>query len=248
MIGETRKNSQGTLMKIIAERNTKDIDVEFLDEYHYVKEHVMYTNFLKGHIKNPFDKTIFGIGYLGLSDGMWDTNKPKAEYNTWKNMVERCCVENTKGKFSQKYDKVSCCKEWLCYQTFAEWYKKHIYDVGSERLHLDKDIKYKGNTIYSPYHCIFVPQSINEQFKESSGRKKTVDADLPYTIRRTKTNTNRYEVSFRGKYLGTYDTVEECINIYLERKRNYILELVNKYENMPSNVKEIIINAVQDIR
>jgi hypothetical protein len=158
-------------------------------------------------------------------------------------MIERCCVGNIYGKFSDKYDDVTCCREWLCYKTFADWYKENTYDIGNERLHLDKDIKYKGNTIYSPYHCIFVPQIINEQFKEFSGKQKTIDTDLPYTIRRTKTNANRYEVSYRGKYLKTCDTVEECIDIYLAAKRNYIIELVDRYENMPSNVKEIVLNA-----
>ena len=233
-------------MKIIAIRNKNDIDIEFLDEHHYVKEHVTYSNFKSSAVKNPFDKTIFGIGYLGLADGMWNVNRPKAEYNTWKNMIERCCVGNPYGKFSQKYEGVSCCEEWLCYQNFVEWFNIEKYDIGTERLHLDKDIKYKGNKIYSPYHCILVPQSINEQFKESSGRQKTIDTDLPYTIRRTKTNTVRYEVSYRGKYLGTFDTVEECIKVYLDSRKKYIVELVDKYENMPINVKEIILNATQE--
>ena len=71
-IGEVRKNNKGTDMKIIAYRKHSDIDVEFLDEHHYVKRHSTYTNFVKGEIKNPFDKITFGVGYLGTDDGIWE--------------------------------------------------------------------------------------------------------------------------------------------------------------------------------
>ena len=98
-LGEIRKNNKGTEMKIIAYRKGDDIDVEFLDEHHYIKEHSTYQTFKLGQIKNPFDKITFGYGYLGTDEGIWNVNTPKVQYNTWKDMIERCCVENTKGKF-----------------------------------------------------------------------------------------------------------------------------------------------------
>ena len=50
-------------MKIIAYRGNNDIDVEFQDEYHHVKN-TTYSNFKRGNVKNPYDKDLFGIGYL----------------------------------------------------------------------------------------------------------------------------------------------------------------------------------------
>ena len=50
-------------MKIIAYRRNNDIDIEFQDEYHYVKN-TTYTNFKGGNVTNPYDKDLFGIGYL----------------------------------------------------------------------------------------------------------------------------------------------------------------------------------------
>ena len=44
-LGEIRENNKGTRMKIIRYRNSEDIDVEFLDEYHYIKQHQTYSNF-----------------------------------------------------------------------------------------------------------------------------------------------------------------------------------------------------------
>ena len=44
-IGVIKENTNGTLMKIIAYRNSSDIDVEFLDNHHYVKTNSTMSNF-----------------------------------------------------------------------------------------------------------------------------------------------------------------------------------------------------------
>ena len=35
-LGEIRENNQGTKMKIVQYRNYNDIDVEFMDDFHYI--------------------------------------------------------------------------------------------------------------------------------------------------------------------------------------------------------------------
>ena len=65
-LGEIRKNTFGTEMKIIAYRKNDDIDIQFLDDNGYVYEHQTYSNFKTGQIKNPYDRTIFGVGYIGV--------------------------------------------------------------------------------------------------------------------------------------------------------------------------------------
>ena len=55
-------------MQIVAYRNAMDIDVKFLDKDGYIYQHTNYTNFKNGQIKNPYDRCIFGIGYLGEGD------------------------------------------------------------------------------------------------------------------------------------------------------------------------------------
>ena len=52
-LGETRLNKQGTMMKIVRYGSYTDIDVEFMDDFHYIKEHQAYVNFKNGGIKNP---------------------------------------------------------------------------------------------------------------------------------------------------------------------------------------------------
>ena len=50
-LGEIRNNKRGTPMKIIRYDSADDIDIEFLDEFHYVKKHNTYSNFKSGGVK-----------------------------------------------------------------------------------------------------------------------------------------------------------------------------------------------------
>ena len=127
-------------MKIIKYENGMDVDVEFLDEYHYVKEHTTYNNFKLGKIKNPYHKSVFGVGYVGEGNYKTKENgKFTIFYQQWKNMLLRCYV---KADRHLPYEDAKVCDEWLNFQTFAKWYDEHYYEV-DERLHIDKDIKIK---------------------------------------------------------------------------------------------------------
>ena len=239
-VGEIRKNNFGTDMQIIVYRNYDDIDVMFLDEHRYVYEHNIYGNFKNGCIKNPYDRNIFGVGYMGV--GKYNTGNAKQrtpEEYVWRGMFERCYGEKYKEKHPSYYGIVTVCEEWHNFQNFAEWYNTNIYQVGTERMHLDKDILVSENTIYSPETCLIVPQSINELFHVSG--RKTVDTDLPYTIRRT--TKGKYSVTYKSKSLGIYDTVDDCITVYIEAKRKDIKEKVEIMKNeLPNKVKEALLN------
>ena len=52
------------------------------------------------------------------------------------------------------------CELWHNFQNFAEWYDEN-YSAGMEGYHLDKDIKIKGNKVYSPSTCMFVKPGDN---------------------------------------------------------------------------------------
>ena len=73
-------------MKIIRYGSYEDIDVEFLDEFHYIKRNQAYTNFRTGSVKNPYDKSLFGIGFLG--DGEYVSRKnDKCGLVLWRDVI-----------------------------------------------------------------------------------------------------------------------------------------------------------------
>ena len=232
--GEIKPNNKGTLMKIIKYRNYNDIDVEFLDDYHFIKEHQAYVNFKSGGIKNPYDKTMGGVGYIGVGKYKLHnedlSNTPA--YEAWTCMLMRCYIR--KEKSSTYYGDVTVCDEWLCYQTFAEWYYNHYYQV-NERLQLDKDIKNPNSKQYSPENCMLVPQRINLLFVNLPNKR-----GVPCGIEKQK---NGYLAKYNDEKLGKYPTLEEAYSVYANAKENKIKEVADEYkEIIPSDIYDTLVN------
>ena len=131
---------------------------------------------------------------------------------------------------------LSVSKIWHSFQNFADWYEKNKYDVGNEKLHIDKDIKYPKNKIYSPYSCMLVPQRINELFT-----CKPKENGLPVGI--TMSQSSKYIASYNGKYLGTYSKLEDAYKMYAKTKEAAIQKVTNEYKGIiPDNIYEILMN------
>lgn len=234
MIGEIRENTKGTKMMIIRERNTNDIDVEFLDDFHYVKEHTTYINFKIGKIKNPYDKTVFEMGYTGVGKYKISENKINTpEYAVWRAMIARCYAESQKEMYKAYNGVSTMCAEWLNFQNFAAWYEENKYEVEG-RLHIDKDIKYPGNKLYSPYHCILIPQRINMIFTNKENKR-----GLPNGIIK---EYNKYYAKYADHDLGSYESLEKAYSVYAKAKKEAIVNVANEYKNIiPAHVYEYLM-------
>lgn len=235
-IGEINTNTFGTQMKIIAYRSSSDIDVEFLDSHHYIKKNVTYSNFIRGTILNPFDPNTHGIGYTGDGDYLSvDDGKTDTVYIAWTAMLERCYGFNAPKKYSAYCGVTTVCEEWLNFQNFAQWYEDNKYETDG-RLHLDKDIKYPGNKVYSPYHCLLVPQRINMLFTNKPNNR-----GLPNGIHKTK--SGRYRAEYNTNRLGTYDTVKEAYAVYSKAKKDTIIQIANEYKDkIPNELYEALLD------
>ncbi len=214
-------------MKIVGYRNTSDIDVQFLDEYHYIK-HTAYINFINGNVKNPYDKDLYGVGYHGV--GKWkvkdETGKWSRVYLCWRHMIERCYHEKSSWQYPAYYGICTVCDEWKCFQNFAEWYKSREYKVNG-RFHLDKDIKNPGNTVYSPENCMLIPQKLNALFLNKPNNR-----GLPNGISK---QGNKYLAEYNNERLGTYNTVEEAYFVYAQKRKENIVIKVNEYKDIIPN-------------
>lgn len=236
-LGEIKKNNKGTPMKIIKYRSSSDIDVMFLDEYNYVKTHVSYDNFTKGSIMNPYDRTVYGIGYMGLGKYVAKIGNEKTQpYRVWHEMIARCYAETQKDKCPTYYNISTVCEEWKCYQAFAEWYENEKYPT-EDKLQLDKDILYAGNKIYSPYTCMLVPQRINSIFSNKSNNRK-----LPTGV---KKHPEGYEAEYSGRKLGVFKTVELAFNAYAQEKEKAVKKMADEYKD---RIPEKVYNALYEYK
>ncbi len=236
-LGEIRNSNSGTPMKIIKYVDYQNIDVMFLDDHNYVKTHATYSNFKNGCIKNPYDKNVYGIGYLGLGNHVIKIGKDKSQpYKAWHELIARCYADKKKDTFPAYYDICTVCQEWLCYNTFADWYEKNKYECNG-RLHLDKDILYPGNKIYSPYTCLLVPQRINMLFTNKPNKR-----GLPNGIVRYGSG---YLAKYSGIELGVYKSIEEAFEIYAYKKEQIIKQIADEYKSV---IPDKVYNALYEYK
>lgn len=244
--GEERYNNFGSKMIITKYNNNYDMDVYF-PEYDYTINHVYYNAFKKGGIKCPYERRTYGVGYIGVGKYNSCENGKKTKcYHTWTGMLERCYDSKLKER-EPTYKECRVCKEWHNFQNFAEWYENNYYQIPGEVMCLDKDILFKGNKIYSPQNCVFVPQNINTLFT----KRNNFRGDTPIGVQYHKRN-NVYisQCSFgdKQKYLGSFDNPQEAFQVYKEFKEKYVKEVADKYkEYIPKNLYESMYNYEVEI-
>ena len=219
-IGERNINTFGSEMIIIEYRKYSDIDVYF-PKYDWIYKHSTYKEFKKGNIKCPYERRVFGAGYLGEGEYKSSENgKNTRVYSTWKNMIRRCYDEKKRYEYPT-YINCEVSKEWHNFQNFAKWYEDNYYEIGNEKMHLDKDILVKHNKIYSPETCIFVPQKINSLFTKNDKLRGescigTTPVNGKYVVLCYMINPETGKS--KQEYLGRYDTQEKAFEVYKYHK------------------------------
>lgn len=235
-IGMIGKNNYGSLMKVVEYNDANDIWVEFESGN---RENVTWQSFCIGNVKNPYDKTVHRVGCIGKGKYKSGKNgKITSQYATWNSMLMRCYSEKVHQR-QPAYRGCSVAEEWHNYQNFAKWYDENYYEVDGEIMCLDKDILVKGNKVYSPRTCIFVPQRINRLFVKTNA----IRGEFPTGVRPSSTNSNKFKSECDGKYLGSYDTPEEAFISYKVQKEKSIKNTAEEYKNkIPFKLYETLIN------
>ena len=243
--GEVGHNTFGSKMVIIKYRKAIDIDVYF-PEYDCIVKNQQYGNFKNGKIKCPYERSVYGIGYIGEGEYKTKENgKPTKVYETWKSMLQRCYDKKYQEK-RPTYKDCEVCEKWLNFQNFAKWYENNYYEIEGEKMCLDKDILVKHNKIYSPETCIFVPNNINMLFVKCDRlRGNSVIGTSPengkYKVRCSMFNPETGKS--KCEYLGYYETQEKAFEVYKYYKEKNIKEVADYYkEQIPIN----LYNALYD--
>lgn len=227
-VGMTNLNNEDYLMKIIRYQKASDIDVEFEDGT--IVTNKSYDNFIKGKIRKPYL-------ILGFGKSMSNKNNRLGNYNiklygAWRSMIARCYDENELQRFPT-YRGCKVCDEWSDYEVFLDWCKDNYYELDEETICLDKDILNKGNKIYSPSTCIFVPKRINNMMTKSNQSRGDYPLGVFYHKASKKfasactTTSNKIKTH---KHLGTFNTPEEAFYAYKTFKENYIKQIADEYK------------------
>lgn len=145
-------------------------------------------------------------------------------HHVWEGMIERCYLKPRPRNAS--YKDCSICEEWLTFSNFHKWFyePENGYIEGYD---IDKDLLIKGNRIYSPATCCFLPPEINKVFIK---QKKTKN-HLPIGVSQIKSGRFIARGSMYGNlhHLGTFDTPKEAFNAYRDFKERHIKSIAEKY-------------------
>lgn len=245
--GEVSYTKYGTKAVIVEYKSNKEVTVEFQDEYKH-RYVVTYMNFKSGCMFNPFDRSVYSVGYMGTGEYSIVRKNDKVLlqcYSVWAKMLRRCYLENYKRDDSLlAYIGCTVCDEWHCFDTFAHWYLENKYDIGKELVNVDKDILVHGNKLYSPDTCLIVPRRINLLFEKSSA----IRGDLPIGVSYYWHDNSRFLSSMKigdrkSVQFGIFDTVEEAFIAYKNGKEKFIKEIADQYKSViPQKIYDILYN------
>ena len=183
------------------------------------------------HNYDKLSPSILGIGILGIGK----YNSKHKFYEIWRGILKRCYCESTQ-KRQPTYIGCSVDEKWLNFQNFAEWCEQNYIDG----FVLDKDILFKGNKIYGPDTCCFVPNEINLLFTKSNKKRGNFPIGVSYQKLR-----NNFRASIRKNNkqinLGDFKTPEEAFLKYKFWKESYIKDSAEEWKNI---INPILYNTL----
>lgn len=182
---------------------------------------------------DPYTPSAYGIGYMG--EGSYSSSEngiPTKCYKQWNSMLLRCYDEKHLVRYPT-YRGCSVSEEWHNFQNFAKWYEKYYI----EGYALDKDILIKGNKVYGPTTCCFIPAEINSMFK-------VYNRTYPTGVQKVGKKFRAYICTHVETInLGHFLTVEEAFNAYKIAKEKHIKIIAEKYRSVIDvRVYECLIN------
>lgn len=171
-----------------------------------------------------------GICGFGINDSVISTSingKKIKSYALWKSVITRCFK-------CKSYSDCSVCDEWKYFSNFKKWFDLNYID-GYE---LDKDLLVKGNKVYGPNTCCFIPKEINKLLVK---QKKRTSNKLPFGVVRHSKNSFQVFISRNGKveYLGVRNSQDDAFELYKNAKENHIKQVAQEYYKRNKITKRI---------
>ena len=157
--------------------------------------------------------------------------------------IRRCYDE--KWENHESYIGVTVCDEWLNdEQAFFDWAKNDYYEY-PEPLELDKDLlSIDGQKQYSPDTCCFLPERINDMFREHPSES----GEKGISIGTLKNGSIRYKIGKKPRYYSpqrsSFETLEEA-KIEYKKCRIQMLEKVITEELEKGYLPLTIIEGLQ---
>jgi len=224
--GKSYQSKNFGIIKIIEYFTSRNCTIQFEDGT--ILKNINYDSAIRGNVKNPNQKDICGVGYLGI--GKYNKKDDKKLTTTFQSMFSRSYNLNQQ-KSNKSYMGSVVCEEWHNFQNFAQWFYENYNPETMEGWQLDKDILIKGNKIYSAETCCFVPSEINVLFIKSEATRGRLPIGVNLNKRRGRKYASQVNIDGKRIHLGLFDTPEEAFQAYKTAKEKYIKEKADKWKD-----------------
>ena len=221
--GDVFTTNEGGSVTVIKYRNSGEVVVIHNDSNGHVVV-VQAGNLRDGRVKNPYHRSIFGVGFVGVGNHLVSVNgKHTPAYKTWRGMFERCY----NPKFHARYPTYIGCSvhpDWHNFQSFAEWFERQYFATCWQ---LDKDLIVEGNKVYSVDTCVFLPSQLNTLLCDSGASR----GDLPQgVVRNGKGYRAQIGVDGNRHYLGMHATPDDAFEVYKLAKEANVKRMAEQYK------------------
>lgn len=170
-------------------------------------------------------KLVYGVG---INDGKYPAKlngKIIKEYKLWLGLLKRC-YSPIYHRENPTYISCKASENFKNYSYFYEWCQTQI-GFNKESYHLDKDLIFKGNKLYSENTCLFVPSQLNRILMSSGACRGNLP--LGVTLEGSKFKARCWGYSPK-RHIGTFDTIEEAFNAYKAVKEAFIKAQAEKWK------------------
>jgi hypothetical protein len=238
-IGSMFLQKKGHTLRITAlTDNTDRVMVEDITLQERGSWSVLYSGLVNGAVRSivaPFNAK--SPAYIGI--GKYHSKNCDLGYSKWLGMFRRCYID---GNINYKNCKVS--EFWWDFQNFAKWFEDNYPKDLSIHWELDKDILTKGNKVYSPENCCFVPRDINTLFTSRINHRGDYPLGVYYKTKNKKFCAQCADGSGGAQvYLGLHNTAEEAFMVYKEFKEATIKKQADKFKDcITKEVYETLYN------
>ena len=163
-------------------------------------------------------------------------------YQTWASMLGRCYSAEHQERYPT-YKGCTVAAEWLIFSNFKAWMEKQDF----KGMHLDKDLLFEGNKVYSAKACVFVTPVVNSFTTDCGASRGEWLIGAVWEKRREKFRALcRNPFTRKKEHLGYFDSEQEAHEAWLKRKLKTHLLYLESGDWQPKYTDERVAKALKD--
>ena len=222
-VGEVFKSNNFGYFEVIEYRAANDVVIRFL-QTGWV-DTVSLSQVGTGLVKDCMQATILSVGIVG--NRLSKEEMQHKAFKNWHRILIRCYDEKQQEK-QPTYKGCYVSDYFLKYQNFKEWYTQQP-NWDNPKYVLDKDLLVKGNKVYSPDTCCFIPVEINSLLTTTNKRRG--DTPIGVCVRKKRKGYQAcLRINGKDRHLGSFDCPIRAFEAYKVAREAYYKEKAEQWK------------------